>query len=418
MSNLEQRGTFKLLPYMGVIHVVAEAEKLGFYNGNPDWCNLGQGQPEVGEMEGAPKRYSQINIPPEDHAYGPIHGTIELRTKVADYYNRLYRKDKKSKYTAENVAIASGGRLALTRACFTLGDVNLGYRTPDYTAYEDMLGAHTPRITPIETPMSDENGFELTPSMFANAIDEQNLKGFLLSNPCNPTGQVTKGDDLKAWVDTARDKDCTLILDEFYSHFIFDGDKPGNAGISAASYIEDVNVDPVILVDGLTKNFRYPGWRVGWVVAPKSMIECMITSGSSVDGGPSRVIQGAAIGVLENDRCDQELDALRKRFSAKRNIMVNGLKELGIRFSGEVDSTFYAWGCLDQLPEGFNDGQSFFRKALEHKVMTVPGEYFDVNPNKSRTGESPYRQWMRFSFGPTEENMVEGLKRLGEMLKA
>jgi hypothetical protein len=53
-------GAFRPIPYMGVIWVVAEAMKLGFRNGHPDWCNLGQGQPEVGEMEGAPPRPSEI----------------------------------------------------------------------------------------------------------------------------------------------------------------------------------------------------------------------------------------------------------------------------------------------------------------------------------------------------------------------
>jgi DNA-binding transcriptional MocR family regulator len=60
---------------------------------------------------------------------------------------------------------------------------------------------------------------------------------------------------------------------------------------------------------------------------------------------------------------------------------------------------------------------SFFRRALEHKVLTVPGAFFDVNPGKRRRGESEYRQWMRFSFGPPLENMRMGLTRLEEMLR-
>ena len=71
-------GAFRPIPYMGVIHVVAEAVKLGFSNGHPDWCNLGQGQPEVGEMEGAPPRLLQIELDPADCAYGPLEGTDEI----------------------------------------------------------------------------------------------------------------------------------------------------------------------------------------------------------------------------------------------------------------------------------------------------------------------------------------------------
>lgn len=79
-TNEPERGAFRPIPYMGVIWVVAEAMKLGFRNGHPNWCNLGQGQPEVGEMEGAPPRPSKILIEPGDHAYGPVGGTQDTAT--------------------------------------------------------------------------------------------------------------------------------------------------------------------------------------------------------------------------------------------------------------------------------------------------------------------------------------------------
>jgi aspartate/methionine/tyrosine aminotransferase len=64
----------------------------------------------------------------------------------------------------------------------------------------------------------------------------------------------------------------------------------------------------------------------------------------------------------------------------------------------------------------FDDAMGFFRRALEHKVMTVPGPFFDVNPGKRRPGPSPLRQWVRFSFGPPEDNVRLGLDRLERML--
>ena len=131
---------------MGVIFVVHEAMKRGFVNGHPDWSNLGQGQPEVGPMESAPERIADVHIEPEDHAYGPLEGIPELRDAVAAHYNRLYRKSMKSQYSAENVCIAQGGRLALSRAMIALGATSVGYQTPDYAAYEDMFNLHLPRI--------------------------------------------------------------------------------------------------------------------------------------------------------------------------------------------------------------------------------------------------------------------------------
>jgi aspartate/methionine/tyrosine aminotransferase len=161
MLSTPALGAFRPIPYMGVIHVVAEAVKLGFFNGHPDWCNLGQGQPEVGELEGAPPRIAPFDVEPGDHAYGPVQGTRELRQAIADHYNRLYRRGKSSQYTAEHVTVASGGRLILSRLFAALGPVRLGYQVPDYTAYEDMIALHMDRLEAHAVFAPEANGFGL-----------------------------------------------------------------------------------------------------------------------------------------------------------------------------------------------------------------------------------------------------------------
>ncbi len=409
-------GALRPIPYMGVIYVVAEAMKLGFTNGDPDWCNLGQGQPEVGEMDGAPPRIRAIRIEPEDQAYGPIDGTPELRAAIAEHYNRLYRKGKRSRYGAENVSVACGGRLMLTRIFAALGDVNVGYQIPDYTAYEDMIAYHQHRFTPVPVPAAEDYGFAIRPEEFRDEVARRGLEAFVLSNPCNPTARVLRGKELESYVSSARELSCTLVLDEFYSHFIYDGAKPGKGPVSGASFVEDVERDPVLIVDGLTKSFRYPGWRVGWAVGPSAMIETLGRAASAIDGGPSRPIQRAALEALEPSRADQETSALRSVFSKKRNLMTERLDALGVRFARESEGTFYAWGTIADLPAPLNDAETFFRRGLERKVLTVPGVFFDVNPGKRRHGPSPFRSWVRFSFGPPMENVVLGLDRLEQMV--
>jgi aspartate/methionine/tyrosine aminotransferase len=406
---------------MGVIYVVAEAMKLGFENGHPDWCNLGQGQPEVGEMEGAPARTLSIELDPADCAYGPLEGTTELREAVAATMNRQFRVGKSSQYGPENVAIAGGGRVALTRAMAALGDLIVGYQLPDYTAYEDMLGLHLSRLTPVAVRGREEDGFAVGPEGLAQAVRDHDLGAYLFSNPCNPTGNVLAGDDLDGIVALAREQGLLLLSDEFYSHFIYAGDgderTPGAGPVSAAAHVEDVEQDSVLIFDGLTKNYRYPGWRVGWSVGPSHMIERLARTGSAIDGGPSRAAQRAALTVLEPARGSQETEALRRVFVAKRNLMVSRLEGMGIRLNPKPAGTFYCWGSLEGLPQPFNDGQAFFRAALERRVLTVPGEFFDVNPGKRRRHPSPYRQWMRFSFGPPMDNLMLGLDRLEALLK-
>jgi aspartate/methionine/tyrosine aminotransferase len=406
---------------MGVIWVVHEAMKLGFENGHPDWCNLGQGQPEVGDMPGAPERLGAVALEPGDHAYGPIGGTPELREKVAAHLNRLYRQGKSSQYGPDNISIAMGGRLALSRALAAVAPMKVGYQIPDYTAYQDMFELHLSRLEPVCVPALEEHGFRIPPDRMAAAVDEHGLGAFVLSNPCNPTGGTIAGDELAQIVAMARERNMLFLLDEFYSHFIYakgaDGSwGPGEGPVSGAAYIEDVETDPVLLFDGLTKNHRYPGWRVGWIAGPSEMIETINRVGSSLDGGPSRLAQRAALEALEPAIADQETQAVRAEFARKRNVMVERLTKLGVRFATEPESTFYVWGCLDGLPESLRDSMAFFWAALERKVMTVPGPFFDVNPGGLRKGPSPYVNWMRFSFGPPMDNLLLGLDRLEQLV--
>jgi aspartate/methionine/tyrosine aminotransferase len=417
MPTQPPSSAFRQLPFMGVIRVNNEAMKVGYRMGDPSWSNLGQGQPEVGAIDGAPPRFSTLQIDPGDHAYGPVEGIPEYRQAVADHYNRLYRRGQKSQYTIDNVCIAPGGRAALTRIGAALDDVKLGYFTPDYTAYEDLLTTFR-RIQPEWIELKPETGFRIAPSALEDRIASQGLGALLISNPCNPTGVVIQGQELAAWVAMARKRRCTLLMDEFYSHYVFQGGKPGAGPVSAAAYVEDVDADPVVIIDGLTKCYRYPGWRSGWVVAPKSIVQALTAAGSFLDGGPSRPIQRAAIEVLKPERADQETAAVRRVFAEKQHITVSRLSELGIEFPAPPQGTFYAWGSIAKLPAPLNDGVSFMREAFKHRVLTVPGEFFDVNPYRTRTAKSPLSTFVRFSFGPPKSNLEAGLGRLAEMLQS
>ena len=399
---------FREVPRTGVIYVVTEATRHGYSASDPAWTNLGQGMPETGPLPGGPPRVEQVTIDPADLEYAPVAGITELREAVAAFYNRRYRKGLRSQYTAENVAIAGGGRAALTRVAAALGPVNLGHFLPDYTAYEELLDIFR-MFTSIPILREPEGGYEFTAAALRREVLGRGLSALHASNPSNPTGKVVSGDALEGWVATCRALDCALILDEFYAHYAWNGDAP----VSAARYVEDVNRDPVILLDGLTKNWRYPGWRTAWVVGPRTVIDAVVSAGSFLDGGGSRPLQRAAIPLLEADYADREAEAIQGAFLRKRELMVKRLRTLGVRFEIEPEGTFYAWGSVDELPPGLDTGMGFFRAALEQQVITVPGEFFDVNPGKRRTSRgSRFKSHVRFSFGPAEASIVAGLDRL------
>lgn len=407
---------FRAVPRTGVIYVTSEAHKLGYRSSDPFWCNLGQGQPETGPLPGAPDRIHDVVVEVDDQEYAPVPGLWELRESVASLYNRLFRRGLPSQYSAENVSICGGGRAALTRAAASLGHVNLGHFLPDYTAYEELLDVFK-AFTAIPILLEGEKGYAFTSEDLRREIQGRGLSALLLSNPCNPTGKLVQGEELSRWVGVAREQECSLLIDEFYSHYVWTG-RPGQLPIeSAARYVEDVNRDPVVLFDGLTKNWRYPGWRVTWTVAPAKVIEAVSSAGSFLDGGGSRPLQRAAIPLLSDEVVQKETLATHAAFRAKRDRMIARLERIGIRTDRAPDGTFYVWGNLSGLPAPLNDGMGFFRAALEEKVITVPGEFFDVNPGKRRSRRaSRFRSYTRFSFGAAQPRLEEAMDRVERLV--
>jgi aspartate/methionine/tyrosine aminotransferase len=409
---------FRPVPRTGVIYVTTEAVKRGFSPTDADWCNLGQGQPETGELPGAPPRVRDVHISIDDQEYAPVAGLWELRAAIAELYNKLYRVGLPSQYSAENVCVSGGGRAALTRAAASLGHVNLGHFLPDYTAYEELLDIFK-AFTAIPILLEGERGYAFSADDLRREILGRGLSALLLSNPCNPTGKLVDGEELARWVTLARELDCALLIDEFYSHYIYRG-RPGALPVaSAARYVENVDRDPVVLFDGFTKNWRYPGWRVTWAIGPRQVVDTLASAGSFLDGGGSKPLQRAAVPLLDHAHVVQETRAIQETFRKKRDRMVSELERLGVRFDRVPDGTFYAWGNVAGLPPPLDEGMGFFRAALEKKVITVPGEFFDVNPGKRRRGHgSRFARHVRFSFGPPMESIDKALARLADLVAA
>lgn len=405
---------FRAVPFTGVIYVMAEAARHGYRYGHPEWCNLGQGMPETGPLAGAPPRVEEVHITLDDQEYAPVPGIPELRQAVAALYNTLYRQGKPSQYTERNVCICGGGRGSLTRAVAALGEINLGHFLPDYTAYEELLDIFK-LFTAIPILLDSKRGYEFSVEELRREITGRGLSAVLLSNPNNPTGKVIRGEELQGWVATARELQCSLLLDEFYSHYVWAKD---SNSVSATQYVEDVDRDPIIIFDGLTKNWRYPGWRCTWIVGPRTVIDAVSSTGSFLDGGGSKPLQRSAVPLLDPEIARAETAAIRTAFLKKRKILRAGLKAAGMRFDLDSEGTFYCWADVSQLPPSINDGMSFFKAALKEKVICVPGEFFDINPGKRRSGRpSRFRQYVRFSFGPEEASVAEGVVRIQRLVE-
>lgn len=226
---------------------------------------------------------------------------------------------KTSQYTYENVCIVPGGRAGMARVAAVIvrfsclsdckGRLNESGRRvlwlPDPrmyvmehsrgrmgvlnladTTYSEVLSVFK-RLVPIPSALNAKNKYKLDVEQLKRDIEQMSMNVIVASNrelsPAqaarghphwltsaarNPTGQCIAGKDLEDLVHLARQK-TTVILDEFYSWYMYpDDEKDLGKSLSGARYVEDVDEDPVILINGLTKGFRLPGWRVCWV-SPK-----------------------------------------------------------------------------------------------------------------------------------------------------
>ncbi|KAF8798126.1 PLP-dependent transferase [Phlegmacium glaucopus] len=397
----------------GVIYCSDRAMANGFsYTSSHEWANLGQGAPEVGPLPNAPPRPNTVSIPEDALEYAPTTGVKALREAVAHLYNHTYRQGKASQYTYENVCIVPGGRSGLSRIAAVIGDVYTSYQIPDYTAYDQVLSAFR-RLVPVPTALDPKTKYKLDIEQTKKDIKTQGLAVILASNPRNPTGQVIRGNDLKELVSLGREG-TTIILDEFYSWYIYpENSHDYGKSISSAAYVEDVNDDAVVIIDGLTKNWRLPGWRVCWVVGPKNLVTALSQSGSFLDGGANHPLQLAAIPLL-----DPLHIALQKHFKAKRDHVLARLHSLHLDVDIPPSSTFYIWLNLEKLPAPINNGLTFFEELLKEQTIVIPGIFFDINPSHRRNlFHSPCHHFVRLSFGPPMEDLDKGLDAIDRVLK-
>ena len=402
---------FKKYEKAGVIYVMERAIEHGFEYDDPKWLNLGQGAAEAGDIKGALDRITKININSNQHGYAPMAGLKELRENVAVMYNDLFRTDKKSKYSYKNINIAGGGRMVISRIVASMENINIGYFVPDYASYEGILSSFN-NVKPVPIFLDPSNLFKYDHEKIKKEIKQKKIEALLLSNPSNPTGNVIAGDDLKKLVQLAKKEKIYLIIDEFYFNFIYD---EKFKLVSAAEFIKDTENDFVIIISGLSKAWRYSGWRVCWAIGPKEIMELVANVGSFLDGGANNPLQKASVKLVTTKNILKESRSLQKHFKKKRDYMIKRLESMGFVIGSKPDGAFYLWVNVKNLPKGINEGTKLFEELLKEQVIIVPGKFFDLNPYKRRK-KLNFKDYVRFSYGPEMSVLKRGLDKIEKVI--
>ncbi|KAG0141830.1 hypothetical protein CROQUDRAFT_673907 [Cronartium quercuum f. sp. fusiforme G11] len=409
----------------GVIWVMEQAALQGYNEKTAhEWANFGQGAPEVGEL---PNDLPDVELSQEkfksmmdkSKSYAPVEGLVDMRSKIADMYNARYRKGKASQYSAENVMIASGGRTAMSRIAHVLNkDSRVAHFSPEYTAYKFMLSAKGVKDI-FSILLKPEDNFGISNEDLNKILVEKKIETLVMSNPCNPTGQAFEGEKLEKLVQLSnfaknqKGQQRTIVFDEFYSWYNMLG--PLGESLSAAKYVEDVNKDAVVIINGLTKNMRRAGHRLSWVLGPPEAIAALKAVGSAMDGGASHLDQLIAYPEFDLKRLEKRRLALQTHFRDKREYVLNRLERMGLKVDVPPKWTFYS--NLSHLPQPLNNGMGFFEECLKERVIVVPGKFFDIDPNGTRDPlKSETQHFARLSFGPEKDTLIKGLDGIQRVL--
>ena len=301
-----------------------------------------------------------------------------------------------SNFEKENCAVTCGGKHALflsLQALIETGDEVLVI-APYWVSYPTMVTLAGGISTIIDT--SEEKNWKVTPEQISSACTSK-TKVLILNNGSNPTGVLYSRDEIKNILKVASEKNLIVISDEVYSGLTYDNAEY----ISVSSFSE--YKESSIVIQSVSKHFAMTGWRVGFVLGPKKLIEVIETLQSQTTTGTSSISQWAAVAAFHNREVQKEIH--REMQTRRDHFVENFEKFLQVKIT-PPECGLYAFLPLSYFTSSTLDSVSFCLKVLkECNVAFVPGSPF---------GKEGY---VRASFGGKPEEIEMALSELSRYLK-
>jgi len=338
--------------------------------------------------------------------YTPAGGIIELKQAVADKFAR----DNNLNYSTSEITINCGGKHSfynLMQVLLDPGDEVI-IPSPYWVSYPSMvlLAGGEPVI--VET--GEDTGFKLYPDQLRQAITPR-TRAFLINSPSNPTGAAYSESELAALCEVLADTDISIISDDIYESITYDDFKFTNT----ANLSDDMK-NRTFVLNGVSKTYSMTGWRIGYMAGDESVIKKVETLQSQSTSNPASISQWASVAALTGDQdCINEMTGA---FTRRRKLIVNSLNSIpGINCLNPAGA-FYAfpgisgvydlkgWKAVSDKYEGEHNSSIFTSYLLEEaRVAVVPGVAFGSDNH------------VRLSFATSDENIREGIKRIGEAVQ-
>jgi aspartate aminotransferase len=348
--------------------------------------NLGIGEPK-NKTPIAAILSSAAKLTSGDVKYVPIDGTRSLKKAVLRYTEENYDK----LVAPENVLITNGAKQSLFNLIYRILNpleevIVIAPYWVSYPAIIRMCNGVPVVVTPEDgtfTPRFEEIEKAVT----------ANTRAIIVNSPNNPSGVIYPAELIEKLVDLCEKNDIFLICDDIYHKLTFDG----NVAPPAYQFTNrDIEDSRVIVVNGVAKLYGMTGFRIGWVVAPRSLVRVMTNVTAQTTSGVSPVSQAAAEGALTG--LQSVVEALRLQIQNNRNILLEEFKSFnGVRLI-EPQGTFYA---LPDIRAFSNNSMEVSKLLLEKAlVVTVPGREFGMEGH------------IRLSFSGTVKDVIEGIARI------
>jgi len=319
--------------------------------------------------------------------YTAPDGIPALKKAVIRYTEDHYRKI----VTPANVIVSGGAKQALMVLLHAILDPKeeVVFPAPYWVSYPEMIKL----AGGVPVPVAAEDGsFTPTAEEIINVVGSY-TKAIILNSPNNPCGVMYSKDFVREIIEFCEKKGLYLIMDDIYNRLVFDGK---SAPICYDFAKESIEQSKLVVINGVSKMYAMTGFRIGWALANKQLIEAMATIQSQQTSGPSSPGQWAAVGALNG--VQSSIESLRVTLENNRNVMVERLKAFdGVKLH-VPDGTFY---CFPDFSAYMKDSQKLSQFLLEKvRVVTVPGKEFGFDGH------------LRLSYCGTMKDITEGLDRI------
>jgi aspartate/methionine/tyrosine aminotransferase len=369
----------------------AGEDVIGFGAGEPDFPT----PTEIVEAAAAACR------DPRNHRYTPTAGLPELREAIA----AKTRRDSALEVTPSQVLVTNGGKHAIATAFATLldpGDEVL-VPAPYWTSYPEAIGLAGG--VPIVVPADASTGFKVSCEDLESHASER-TKLLLFVSPSNPTGAVYDREAMAEIGRLALERGWWVLTDEIYEHLVYDGTEQHSMPVVVPELAERC-----VVVNGVAKTYAMTGWRVGWMIGPRDIVDAATNLQSHETSNVCDVAQRAALAAVSGGL--EAVAQMRAAFDRRRRVITSMLDAIDGVSCLLPEGAFYAFPSFEGLlGRDFAGRRPWSTLELAEvvlelaKVAFVPGEAF---------GAPGY---VRLSYALSDEDLVAGVSRIGELVAA